>query len=198
LRFLATTIYFIHQTNYNVNSQQVTGAIHKIDYDARSRKVAYGRVWGRSMPETSTDTTQIAELLPEVMRRLGGGRSIPAGIRELTFAQARALRVVAADQGCTMGALARSLHVTLGAATGLVDRLIQHRLVQREADPRDRRIVRVRLTRSGRRAHEAVVEGARQRLAAALAKLSPEQREQVAEALRMLKEALAEEGSGAL
>ncbi len=139
----------------------------------------------------------IAESLPEIMRRLGGGRSVPAGMREVTLPQARALRAIASSEACTMGALAKSLHITLGAATGLVDRLIQQGLVQRQPDPADRRIVRVHLTAAGRRAHVAVVEGARRRLSAALEKLSPQQRAQVAEALMMLRDALAE-GEGAV
>jgi DNA-binding MarR family transcriptional regulator len=135
---------------------------------------------------------EIAELLPEVMRRLGGGRSVPAGMREVTLPQARALRAIASSEACTMGELAGSLRVTMGAATGLVDRLVQQGLVQREPDPNDRRIVRVRLTAAGRRAHAALVRGVRRRLSAALEKLSPEQRAQVAAALAMLRDALGE------
>lgn len=144
------------------------------------------------MSATDPNMVLIAESLPEIMRRLGGGRSVPAGMREVTLPQARALRAIASDEACTMGALAKSLRVTLGAATGLVDRLIQQGLVQRQPDPADRRIVRVHLTAAGRHAHVAVVEGARRRLSAALEKLSPEQREDVAEALTMLRDALAE------
>ncbi len=136
--------------------------------------------------------SEVAELLPEIMRRIVGGRSVPAGMREVTLPQGRALRVIASSQGCTMGALAKSLHVTLGAATGLVDRLIQQGLVQRQSDPDDRRIVRVRLTRAGRRAHTAVEEGARRRLSEALEKLSPEQRTRLVEALMTLQQALSE------
>jgi DNA-binding MarR family transcriptional regulator len=144
------------------------------------------------MSHPDLTVTQIAELLPEVMRRLAGGRSVPTGMREVTIPQARALRAVASSEACTMGELAGSLHVTMGAATGLVDRLVQQGLVQREPDANDRRIVRVRLTAAGRRAHAAVVRGARRRLSAALEKLSPEQRGQIAAALVVLRDALGE------
>lgn len=144
------------------------------------------------MSRVDLTVTEIAELLPQIMRRLAGGRSVPAGMREVTLPQARALGAVASSEACTMGELAASLRVTLGAATGLVDRLVQQNLVQREPDPRDRRIVRVRLTAAGRRAHAAVVRGARRRLSAALEKLSPPHRAQLAAALAMLNTALAE------
>jgi DNA-binding MarR family transcriptional regulator len=144
------------------------------------------------MSHSDLTVMEIAELLPEIMRRLGGGRSVPAGMREVTLPQARALRAIASSEACTMGELAGSLRVTMGAATGLVDRLVQQGLVQREPDPSDRRVVRVRLTPAGQRAHAALVRGIRRRLSAALEKLSPEQRAQVAAALAMLRDALGE------
>jgi DNA-binding MarR family transcriptional regulator len=144
------------------------------------------------MSHSDLTVMEIAELLPEIMRRLGGGRSVPAGMREVTLPQARALRAIASSEACTMGELAGSLRVTMGAATGLVDRLVQQGLVQREPDPSDRRVVRVRLTPAGQRAHTALVRGVRRRLSAALEKLSPEQRAQVAAALAMLRDALGE------
>jgi DNA-binding MarR family transcriptional regulator len=148
------------------------------------------------MPDSAPEAAEITELLPEVMRRLFGGRSIPAGLRELTIPQARALRLVATREGLTMGELARELHITLGAATGLVDRVIQHGLVRREDDPRDKRVVRLRLTESGRRSHAAATREVRSRAAAALGKLSGEQRAKVVEALAMLREALSETSTG--
>ncbi len=50
--------------------------------------------------------------------------------------QLRALRFVTDQSGCTMGQLARALGVTLGAATGLVDRLLQQDLVTASRIPK--------------------------------------------------------------
>ncbi len=138
------------------------------------------------------DAAEVAQLLPEIMQRLAGKQSPPAGIRELTIAQARALRAIARTDTSTMGELAGGLHITLGAATGLVDRLIQHGLVERGADPQDRRVVRVRLTSLGRRTHASVVRETRRRLGLALSRLSSEQQAAVVEGLAILRDALSE------
>lgn len=54
------------------------------------------------------------------------------------------------DQGeSTMTVLARYLDVTTAAVTGLVDRMVRERHVERLADPADRRITRVRLSSRG-------------------------------------------------
>ena len=142
------------------------------------------------MKRDDTYVSQIADAIPEVMRRLFGRRVVPKGMRELTLPQLRALKTIALRSDCTMGELAKRLNISLGAATGLVDRLIQHGLVRRDADPQDRRVVRVRLTDTGRRAHEAAVRETRRRIRAALQSLSAGERAQVAAALALLRKAL--------
>ena len=54
--------------------------------------------------------------------------------------------------GLKMNELSRHLMVTGGNITGIVDPLEQEGLVERAAEPADRRAYRVRLTRSGRKA----------------------------------------------
>src|SRR5205814_10135014 len=54
------------------------------------------------------------------------------------------------DRGFTFIELSRLLLVTSGNLTGIVDRLEARHLVRREADPTDRRIIRVNLTDKGR------------------------------------------------
>lgn len=54
------------------------------------------------------------------------------------------------SEGMTMSQLSQRMMVTNGNVTGLVDRLEKEGLVQREADPDDRRSNRVSLTPAGR------------------------------------------------
>ena len=54
--------------------------------------------------------------------------------------------------GLKMNELSRHLMVTGGNVTGIVDPLEQAGLVERSAEPADRRAYRVRLTRAGRKA----------------------------------------------
>jgi DNA-binding MarR family transcriptional regulator len=68
---------------------------------------------------------------------------------ELTVTQLRVLFTLREVPGMPSGALAEQLRVTPPTVTGLVDRLVRMRLVKREEDPRDRRLVRNALTERG-------------------------------------------------
>jgi DNA-binding MarR family transcriptional regulator len=63
----------------------------------------------------------------------------------------------ASDDGFTFVELSRLLLVTSGNLTGIVDRLEARQLVRRQADPHDRRIIRVRLTEKGRKLTEEIL-----------------------------------------
>jgi len=60
------------------------------------------------------------------------------------------------DGGLRMSALSRYLMVTGGNVTGLTDELEKDGLVQRDAEPGDRRSYRVALTAKGRKAFEKI------------------------------------------
>jgi DNA-binding MarR family transcriptional regulator len=76
-------------------------------------------------------------------------RRVPAG---LTLPQLDVLAQLARHgDGMTAGDLTRELLVTAGNVTGIVDRLVALRLVERRRVPEDRRTARITLTASGRR-----------------------------------------------
>lgn len=66
-----------------------------------------------------------------------------------------------------MGAIAASLSTSLSATTSVVDRLVERGLVERAADPGDRRVVICRLTPEGRGVIGAFWSIGRDRLAEA-------------------------------
>lgn len=55
-------------------------------------------------------------------------------------------------EGLRMGELSKRMMVTGGNVTGIVDQLVKEGLVERVADPQDKRAFVVRLTKAGRRA----------------------------------------------
>jgi DNA-binding MarR family transcriptional regulator len=63
-----------------------------------------------------------------------------------------------APKGLKMGELSRRMMVTGGNVTGITDLLEKEGLVERAADPADRRATLVRLTGAGRRAFAAMAE----------------------------------------
>lgn len=69
----------------------------------------------------------------------------------LTLPQFIILGYLQKEQECKMSQLADFMQVSLPTATGLVDKLVRQKLVLRLPDPKDRRIVRIRLTGQGQR-----------------------------------------------
>lgn len=133
---------------------------------------------------------EIAEHLPEIMRQLFGRRLVAGSASELTISQLRALGLVVERPGCTMGELSSSLGIGLSAATGLVDRLVQHGLVRRTPDPKDRRVIRLRLTAAGVSARDTFRRARQRAMKAALRRLSAEEQAAIAAALAALRRAV--------
>ena len=91
------------------------------------------------------------------------------------------------DHGpATMGALAQTMHLDLSTMTRAIDQLVRAEMVLREADERDGRVCRVRITPRGRRR----VLGIRRAIVAehqqVLDHIAPESREAVIEAMARL------------
>ena len=70
---------------------------------------------------------------------------------ELSFTQIKALCALDLDSECSsVKALAESMRVSLPAMSRAIDGLYERGLVDRQEDPQDRRMKRVRLTEAGR------------------------------------------------
>jgi DNA-binding MarR family transcriptional regulator len=72
--------------------------------------------------------------------------------REMTLPRFDLLSNLSRADGQTLAALSRSMLVTAGNLTGLVDRAARDGLVERRSDPTDRRAWRVHLTATGAKA----------------------------------------------
>jgi len=109
--------------------------------------------------------------------------------RKITMPQYMAM-IALNDLGeSTMGKLSKRLHVTMGASTNLVDKLIQVGYVSRERSTTDRRVVNVRLERKGRSAIKEIEEAAVGLLSESIAGLTAEKRKVLAESLREMAQA---------
>lgn len=69
----------------------------------------------------------------------------------LSAPQAWALTILAAEPGLSLGELAERMHAHPSTVSGIVERLVGRRSVDRRSDPEDRRGVCLSLTPSGRR-----------------------------------------------
>lgn len=105
---------------------------------------------------------------------------------ELTVTQLRLLFVLRQNPGAPAGVLAERLRVTPPTVTGLVDRLVRSGAVQREEDPKDRRLVRNVLTERGQEVLGEVEREGRTFLTQLFERLTPEQLSGLVDSLEAL------------
>jgi DNA-binding MarR family transcriptional regulator len=117
--------------------------------------------------------------------------------REMTLPRFDLLANLSRSDGQTLASLSRSMLVTAGNLTGLVDRAARDGLVERRSDPSDRRAWRVHLTPKGARAfHEAERRHAT-KVARVFASLTPAEMETLVALLDKVKATLREPEPGA-
>ena len=93
----------------------------------------------------------------------------------------------------SMGELSKWLDIPLSTTTRVMDGLVETGVVERVADPTDRRVVRVALTENGRKIHETLNDFMRQRIAHLMRGLSVDERSQLMTLLRKVLGAMAED-----
>ena len=98
---------------------------------------------------TPDPTEEIVEHLFALVDRLRVGFEATAAAFDLSVAQAKALRHVAAAGPVPMRDLACQLRCDASNVTGIIDRLERRGLVERRASPSDRRIKSLVATRKG-------------------------------------------------
>jgi len=95
-------------------------------------------------------------------------------------------------EGLTMGALSRHLMVTGGNITAIVDQLASEGLVERLAEPGDRRAFCIRLTRAGERSFAEMARAHEEWVVELLAGLSRKEHEELLKLLAKLKSSAVE------
>jgi DNA-binding MarR family transcriptional regulator len=104
------------------------------------------------------DRTVLGDLLMRVARTQRRRWREALAPWDLSPHQARALRVVCGRDGVRLSDLAEALHIAPRSATEVADGLQDRGLVERAADPADRRAVVLRPTEAGRRTQREVAD----------------------------------------
>jgi DNA-binding MarR family transcriptional regulator len=102
-------------------------------------------------PQSLPEVLQFMRLLWELVHALDRASKYMNRDLGVTGPQRLALRVIGLFPGISAGQLARILHVHPSTLTGVLQRLIDQRLVERAAAASDRRRAQLRLTAPGRR-----------------------------------------------
>ena len=108
---------------------------------------------------------------------------------DMSTPQFKALLLISEEEGIRMRKLARKMGGSFSNATVLVDRLVERGLVERLAEPEDRRVVLVRVSQEGRFLIEQLVTSWRAISPSILETLAPEELDTVRDALRILLKA---------
>lgn len=145
--------------------------------------------WHRERPDLDVEPLQVLSRISRIADLVAERRAdafAEHGLRAHEFDVLTALRRAGAPFELTAGELSSITHVTSGTMTSRLDRLTARRLVNRHPDPSDGRLVRVRLTASGRARVDAAFEALLASERDLLGRLAERTRTGLAEALREL------------
>ena len=140
----------------------------------------------------ATQRTDVDDILDEFTFWMIQGRRAMASHwcqQDLSLSYVHALALLQAEGPLSMSRLADRMGVSLPNATGIIGRMEERGLVEREHDERDRRVVHVRLTEKGLGAMEEADQARRQRLGRIVDVLTPDQRARCLQSLRELRDA---------
>ena len=129
---------------------------------------------------------QVMDVVPAVMDGLRMAMRQHVG-EQLSVPQFRCLDFIRRTPGASVGAVAAFLGVTMPTASAMVDRLVRAGSVQHDADPADRRRLRLGLTPAGLAQLREIRRGARDDLARTLGSRSPEELRTLQAGLALLR-----------
>lgn len=115
---------------------------------------------------------------------------------DITMPQCLVMRVAYINDNCKMSDISNALGVTMANVTSMVDRLIRDGYVERSEDPDDRRIVRISLTKVGRKTCEEIREGKRRHFTRIFSKISVKERTKFMEIMERVAQELKNEQEG--
>lgn len=138
------------------------------------------------LPDTNTETEKVRLALQRVMRSLVFRMPPPADLNELPISQLKCLFIVGENEGLRLHDVAEKMETKLPAASQIVDRLVRRGLFERRPDPVDRRAVQIYMTSSARQLRVCGTVRNMKAMETACKQLSPDELQQVTEALNLL------------
>ena len=135
---------------------------------------------------TDDGTAALGDLLMRAARTLRRRFGAVLAPWDLSPHQARALRVVGSGDGVRLSEIAEALRIAPRSATEVADGLQERGLVERAADPTDRRAVVLTVTEAGRQVQREVDDARAADAQQLFGRLSATDRAELARILRAL------------
>jgi DNA-binding MarR family transcriptional regulator len=145
--------------------------------------------WAEQLPDLDTDPVAVVGRISRAARlleRATKAKLAEHGLEPWEYDVLAALRRSGPTATLSAGMLTASMLVTPGTMTNRIDRMVNRRLVATGIDPGDRRSTLVTLTRSGRTLVEAAAAGLMAVEQEAIAGLSVQRRQRLANLLQEL------------
>jgi len=136
---------------------------------------------------------KVGAVLPVVMREFARRQVSELCKGKITLQQFLVIDYLHANGESMMKDSAEFMHVSTAAMTGVVERLVRAHLVERLYDPRDRRIVKVKLTHKGHDFVQRFNEQRRKMIIDIFGKISEQDRSDYLRILVQIKDILSRE-----
>ena len=134
------------------------------------------------------------DVFTSVMKRifLTPASSADPAQNEMTWAQKKILVFLDESGPQKMSTVARQICVAMSAATAIVDKMVRADMVVREADPLDRRVIRIALSDKGKQAMQECMHVQARCFEEILERLEPAKRTELLEAFEKIHRLLSE------
>ena len=93
--------------------------------------------------------SEVSKILPRILREATSRQMSIFSKGDISLPQIVILEFLKEMGFCRMSDLAKILHLTMSAVTGIVDKMVDLGLVKRERSSKDRRVVRISLLKKG-------------------------------------------------
>ncbi|MFH1753864.1 MAG: MarR family transcriptional regulator [Candidatus Omnitrophota bacterium] len=119
---------------------------------------------------------EMVEFMPKYLGEAHRKFSITS-MRDVTISHIVILGMLKASGSCTMSEIAKAMHATTSAATGMVDRMVRAGLLKRAPSVKDRRIINIEATQKGRKVADDIQAQRQKFVMDVFSKLKPTERE---------------------
>jgi DNA-binding MarR family transcriptional regulator len=135
---------------------------------------------------------RVGEIMPVMMKEFLKRQAVNFYKTKITMPQFFVLEFLDRGGESKMSGIAKFINVSTAAITGIVERLVRDGYVIRTSDPKDRRIVMIRLTSKGTRVVKDATERRKEVTMKMFGVISQEEREQYLKILSHIQEHLQE------
>jgi DNA-binding MarR family transcriptional regulator len=124
-------------------------------------------------------TNELLEILFKISRRMKEEMSYTCNLTFLSVLQIQTLIFINQSQKVSMGDIAGYFGIELSSATSLINKLSKKKLIKRDEDQQDRRLVMIVLTNEGKKLLERAILERKKKLEKTLSYLSAKEKNEL-------------------